>query len=155
MLKVSSVLPFKHLIAADLNRPLAAAATKSAATTATAAHGSTSTSTVGDSPLSHPDRLGYFDMCLCVGTTEFVHDHGFLLGQVRALLRRGGLFCGTFPSNRSATYPDMSFTSVEQLARNVAREGGMDLLEVQQYRGWSVSKEEHVEYIQVLAQKRR
>jgi len=136
MLRVSSALPFAHLIAADLNTQL------------------------GDptlhphSPLARSDAQAYFDLCVSVGTTEFVRlDH--FLGQVRAFLSLGGLFCATFPCTRSATYPDMSCVSEAQLLQSVRECGGMDVLEVQHYRGWSVSAEEHIEYIQVLAQKRR
>ena len=189
MLKVSSVLPFAHLIAADLNTSL-----------------SNPLENPG-SPLAVPGSQGYFDCALSVGTLEFVRDHAFFLAQVRGFLRVGGLFCGTFPSNKSQTvsnsqqhatrqartrssdpaaavrkphsgamrlsllslclppfslrffslaqYPDMSFTTVAQLVEHARVSGGMEVLEVQQYRGWSVSSSEHVEYIQMLAQKRR
>ena len=153
MLRVSSVLPFAHLIAADLNTPL------------------WDGSLHPQSPLAQPSARAYFDLCVCVGTTEFVRDHAFFLGQVRAFLRPGGLFCGTFPSTRSATYPGMSCVDDEALLRRwvesesqsqsdsecerVPGQCCMRVLEVQRYRGWSVSAEEHIEYIQVLAQKGR
>lgn len=210
MLKVSSVLPFAHLIAADLNTALADPLENPG------------------SPLACPASNGYFDCALSVGTLEFVRDHAYFLSQVRSFLRIGGLFCGTFPSNKSQTvcrhtahsahtaamtssgdqlaaaktrcdaianatkslrslvalprslrflcspssfglsflcccslslgsaqYPDMSFTTVSDLVDNARISGGMEVLEVQQYRGWSVSSSEHVEYIQILAQKRR
>lgn len=153
MLRVSSVLPFAHLVAADLNTPLWDA------------------SLHPRSPLARPAALAYFDMCVCVGTTEFVRDHAAFLGQVRAFLRPGGLFCGTFPSTRSQTYPGMSCVDDEELLRRWVEsderdsddcgkrqgpaQGRMVVLEVQRYRGWSVSAEEHIEYIQVLAQKLR
>jgi SAM-dependent methyltransferase len=135
MLKVSSVLPFRHLIAGDLNTHLADATLHL------------------HSPLSSA-RLprGYFDVVCTVGTTEFVRDLSDFFDQVMWFLKpAGGVFCGTFPSNQTQTYPSMSWTTVERLTE-LAQERKMTVLDVQQYRGWSVSSEEHVEYIQILLQ---
>jgi 2-polyprenyl-3-methyl-5-hydroxy-6-metoxy-1,4-benzoquinol methylase len=134
MLKVASVLPFKHLIAGDLNQCL-------------------------HSPLINPHsplaRLpaGYFDAVVCVGTCEFVRDFSHFMGQVSHFLRPGGLFIGTFPSNQTRTYSSMSWITVERLV-GITERSNMDVVEIQQYRGWSVSADEHVEYIQLCARSR-
>jgi SAM-dependent methyltransferase len=140
MLRVSSALPFAHLLAGDLNTDLSDAAL------------------YPGSPLTDPTAKASFDMVLSVGTTEFVKDPKAFLIQAAAFLRPGGLFAATFPVTQSSTYPDMSCVKggAEQLAAWSAEECiGMDTLGTQAYRGWSVSAEEHVEYVQILAQKRR
>ena len=131
MLKVSSVLPFKHLIVGDINTSLF------------------DVELYPESPLP-PLPTGFFDIVVSVGTTEFVRDFDFFFHQVCHFLRIGGIMCATFPSNRTVTYPTMACIQVDEL-KKLAEQHELRVMEIQHYRGWSVSAEEHVEYTQLLA----
>jgi SAM-dependent methyltransferase len=118
--------PFAHLIEADLNTNL-------------------------EDPIL---VKGSFDCVMSVGTTEFVQDYKSFFAQVDAFLCPGGHFAATFPSSHSVTYPDMNcIKDVEELRTLAKLHGKLQILQMQEYRGWSVSETEHIEYIQILARK--
>jgi trans-aconitate methyltransferase len=96
-----------------------------------------------------------FDIILSTGTTEFVHDHSRLFGQVAALLVPGrGVFCSTFAANGVATYPDLTVHTSEASLRQLAYAHHLDVHSIERYHGWSATATEHVDYFQLLASRR-